>query len=138
MQHIAHKEIEIAAKWWANVIRKGARQDNGDGFQSIALSVLQSRANPPTEEQLQAFEQALINALEADIDPQSWFPDDPRRGSALRSIGVDYGPAGVLRDAMDAVGLAYILLPCKTLMWINPGSVEVSYGYGADVVQIGP
>lgn len=129
-------EIEVAALWWADRLRGGSRQDNGDAAQSLFADLVSSRVMPPTPEQIEAFRLALAKRLSdwADANPECWDADNPNRGSAGegRCFGTDYSPDGLLADALNDAGLDDrfdALFPMKTILWLGPGCVRVRYGY---------
>jgi hypothetical protein len=133
-------EIKCAAAWWANKLREDPRHDNGDPFQS-AFFTAAGRARPrPSEEQIRQFEEKLAEliALQPGFAPDMWDPKDPIRAGAYRGLHVDYHPTKEMEEAAEAAGIKGIglLLPIKTNMFINPGSVRVGCGYKAPLVEI--
>jgi len=135
-------EIAVAAKWWADQLRDTPKHDNGDAFQSAFATVTASMLKRPTSEQVERFETELATALSSALgfSGDSWREDDPMWASGARVIGVDYHPDQILEDALNAAGIGdgFCLLPFKTLMWIDPNSVNVAQGYGARSEPIYP
>jgi hypothetical protein len=133
-------EIKCAAAWWANKLREEPRHDNGDDFQSAFATMVARQRPRPTEEQIQRFEEKLTEliALQPGFGPDMWDPKDPIRAGAYRGLYVDYHPTEEMVKAAEAAGIKGIslLLPIKTSMSINPGSVRVGCGYKAPMVEI--
>jgi hypothetical protein len=124
-------DVEAAVRWWVDQLRGLPKFDNGDksergGFTAM-LSMMAS-ANTPTlsDEQLEQFEVAL----DAEITEQL-----EKCGSA--GVHVDYGPDVTLQKACKVGGFSGdSRFPCKTNMWVYPGLVRLSHGYGAPVQDI--
>jgi hypothetical protein len=139
-------EVAAAAAWWAQQLAEPATQDVGmrDAAEMLSTGLAQAAAALGRREwtagELAAFEAALAVRLEAHVgNGDCWDPGCPERGSALRTIGCDYGPDPVLADAADDAGLGRLRsfdLPMKTVMWINPGRVSVAVGYHGQVVDV--
>lgn len=134
-------EAFAAAEWWAQQLAAPARQDIGSALSS-AFADTASRLGEHhyTDDQIEAFRQALAEAIERDLSrsPDSWRPDEPMWGSAMRGIHNDYGPDPLLTEAAEAVGIKLTLfdVPMKTNMWINPGIVKVGAGHGAGIATV--
>ncbi len=138
------QEAVIAAKWWADQLRGVPRHDAGDARLNFALAgmALLNR-NQPTDGQILKFEAFLGSAIQQElIQSDSWRraieKDDSGWGSAFRTVATDYGPEPILRDALHEAGIKVNsgLLPVKTVMWVSPGSVRVSAGYRAEIVEL--
>ncbi len=147
-------EIQCAAKWWADRLRGPSLQDNGDEDQSmlasyVSLRVAQANA-PVSDEEYQAIRRSFERAFTASfVDGEfgGWerAKTDPNWGCASRVASVDYGPDGVLRSALESAlpdldprraAMFSLFWPIKTYMRVSPGSVQVSYGYRAEPVEI--
>lgn len=152
---IAPIEAQVAAKWWADRLREGAKQqstsqlqrqlapwsteksDMADVWKAITASHYRL-----SDEQLDDFEQYLATIITMRYmrdDHWNRAKSDPNWGSATRVLAVDYGPCDELRAAHQLAGGSKkgdCVFPIKTIMWISPGSVTVQYGYGASVVQL--
>lgn len=145
-------EARAAADWWASRLANGS-DDHDLGGRDEAERDLTATARAGsaalrqrfTAEQVESFADQLGEHIERHLvkcesypNEGAWDPADPRRGSALRAIGVDYGPDPVLNDAAERAGikLKQFDLPMKTVMWVNPGEVSVAEGYGAAFVVI--
>lgn len=133
-------EAAAAAEWWAGRLGH-ARQDIGtrDPDQAAFVAFASAAGRTFTDEQREAFRRELEGTVEEHLRKWGcWEPEQPRLGSALRCFGVDYGADPVLTDAAERAGihLRTLDLPLKTVMWVNPGEVSVSEGYGAEPVTI--
>jgi hypothetical protein len=123
--------IEAAAQWWATVIKTpkfdalGGHRDENMEFAQVLMMVGNRRAPAIDTER---FRLALIERIRAA------HPYD------RRIISVDYGPCGILADAAESAGIkdTSFTFPIKTMMWLDPDRVRVSYGYAAPVVVIWP
>ena len=65
-----------------------------------------------------------------------WYPDDPMRGHAYRSISCESRPDAVLEAAAHKVRLPHVLqsLPRSVCMFVNPGAVRVRVN--GDIVTV--
>lgn len=127
-------ELLVAAKWWANLLRRHPNHDNGDASQSsFANAVTTTVCRPLTEEQVIRFQDALVEECANAYAGHTWNEESPHYASALRALVTDYGPGFLLNNALDKAGIDHgnLRLPYKTVMWVNPGSVMVRPGYGA-------
>jgi BTG family protein len=131
------REAIEAARWWAQQLTAVPEDDLDvqellDDPRSLGLLALsRSTVKPLTREEADQYAEALAVGIEQHLAQWGrWDPAKPHFGSALRSIGVDYGPERVLTDAVDAVGLkiSRVAWPMKTVMWIDPGEVRVAVG----------
>ncbi len=129
---MTREACEVAANWWADRLSHVQMQDNGDGFQSLLATYVASVAGSP----LTAHERIAFVSSLAD-----------RLSKVGRSCGVDYGPDGLLDDALaDAVPddarrrKVSNLWPIKTWMLFDHDSntVRAAQGYAAELVQIYP
>lgn len=129
---ILPEALIVAAKWWADCLRKTMKQDNGDptggsDFAMVMKGLLSARGRP-TAEQANAYEQALLDRLRAEAVKADglW-------------LGMDYGPDMHLQEAAVISGLPHGALHCfpiKTNMRITSAQVTVSVGYGAQAQVI--
>lgn len=140
-------EARAAADWWASRLANGTDQhDLGDRDASERNLTATARLGSAwlrqrfTTEQVDAFRRELAEGVEQRLNEGAWDPVEPGRGSALRALQCDYGPDPVLSGAAKLAGfeLKMFDLPLKTVMWINPGEVSVSEGYGAPIVVVWP
>jgi len=117
-----------AAKWWADQLRNGAKLDHGDpsraGGMAIVMGLMLQKdmAAERTPEQIQAFEDALVDVL-LGMD----------EFEARMGFGVDYHPDHYLQTAIgrSSVKANMACLPWKTHMRIDGDQVRVACGYGA-------
>lgn len=133
-------EIKCAAAWWANKLREEPLHDNGDHFQSELITSAARRRPRPSEEQIRRFEAKLAEliALQPGFGDDMWDTKDPIRAGAYRGLHVDYHPTKEMEIAAEDAGIRGIefLLPIKTNMFIDPGSVRVGCGYKTPLVEI--
>jgi len=131
-----YPEVACAAKWWADQLRGDPMHDAGDAMMNAMAAWASGRISRLSEADILRFEQELETVLQAYVIKKGWHPDRPGWGN--RDVGTDYHPDGTLDQAAQAAGLGdlSLQLPYKTMMWVNPGSVTVSRGYRAPVVEI--
>lgn len=145
-------EAVAAAAWWAAKIGHATHIIGRPDDPSVATGTAFANAATAfagrtyTDEQREAFREALAARIEEHIQKfserwpweGSWDPAEPFRASAMRTIHCDYGPDPMLADAAEQAGIKVTMLdvPMKTVMWVNPGEVKVSEGYGADPVTV--
>jgi BTG family len=145
-------EAIAAADWWAAKLGHathilGRPDDPSVGTAMIMANAATGLASRTyTDEQRDRFRVAAAERIEAHLQRYteqwpfegSWDPAEPFRGAALRTIHVDYGPDPILLDAADQTGIiiGMLDLPMKTVMWVNPGLVEVAEGYGVERVVV--
>lgn len=126
-------EAVAAAAWWAEQLATPAvRHDVGDDTANVMSNTVAALVRRQRDQaQIDAFREVLAEEIEKHVEQYSWRPEEPHFGSAMRAIMVDYGPDPVLADAAEKAGLELKVLdlPMKTVMWINPGRVEVAAGY---------
>jgi len=137
-------EASAAAGWWAQQLAAPAtRHETGDPDINFVLTM--SQAMYPrvfTTEQRDRFRTALEHRIEEflarDVARGCWNPAQPQFGSAMRTVGVEYGPDQVLAEAAKAAGIELRTwdLPVKTVMWVNPGRVTVACGHQAELVTV--
>ena len=96
-------EAAVASKWWASRLRQH------DLSQSEVI----------------AFEQALRRGIINRCETR-WYPDEPLRGSGLRSIINDLTIDPLLVEAAATARIRDIRsrLP-QAVLWVNPSSVKV-------------
>lgn len=139
------REVEVAAEWWKELLRKGAIWDNGDATCNAATALIKSfgRQHEPilSETHFIKFRrnliQGILERLVANID--SWNPEDPLSGASRRDIYIDYHAPELLMNAAKQAGITangMITFGCKTCMHINPGCVKVGQGYGVEWVTL--
>lgn len=133
------KELAAAAKWWADQLRAPAVQDNGDRFQTAFASFAATKLPPLEPEMIRRFENEFISCIQEHYQRinAAWDRSNPTWGGYERVVGVDYDPHPVLYDAAERAGFsAHLRFPCKTVMQIGPGYVQVACGYRAPYVTL--
>lgn len=130
---------KIGAKWWTDQIRESPPQNVG-GFTVSTLAewskVVVGKLALLTEQKLSVFQSRLETNLLNLLDKSDWLEDDPMQGFGSRIIEVDYDPSKELLDAIEAANISDLLLPLKTMMWLDPDSVKVSLGYGGKITDV--
>lgn len=135
-------EVNIAAQWWADILRAGARHaPGGESPDEHLWAAMARRDIPPlTDDQIDRFQlQLALNMVS--IWQSTWSQERPtdEKNRPLRLLSVDYEPNDILSRSAFFAGFAkeqLDLFPEKTIMWVNPGSVRVSYGYGAPIEEL--
>lgn len=128
----ARPEAKVAAKWWADQLRRPTKTDTGAPYVDITMSAYYAiRWHPLDGATIDIFQDALETAIEEYLATKAWDPAAPWKDN--RVIGVDYEPDVVLSAACIAAGIDDMdaRLPKKTKLWIDPGEVSVALGYGA-------
>ena len=138
-------EARVAARWWADCLTADDSPRTGDAMnEAFVMFARSKRRQTITLEQVETFRSLLEQAILTYVREEwrGWdnaVENGPEFGSALRAIGVDYGPDPILRDTLDAAGIRSGPsgpLPLKTTMLIDPGSVRVGLGYNAPMVEL--
>lgn len=116
---------QVAAKWWADQLRYGAKIDNGDKSYTGAMTMVLAKMSQRSfsEEDCGLFEDALKSLIEK---------------NGINSLRVDYHPDRSLEEAARIAGISLGMsdLPWKTHMDIIDGVVCVACGYGQPYEQI--
>lgn len=131
--------VKIGAKWWTDQLARKSNQDAGDALLSMSASWAENQIreiNPVTTEKLAIFQSCLEIGLLALIQETGWSEEEPRRGSALRTVGTDYNPDRILKEASAKADISALHFPIKTMMWLNPDGVKVVLGYGGKIEEI--
>lgn len=128
-------EVKTAVDWWTACLTRENKQDSGDAKLNADASLIRSLGGDvrfPHGGTVQRFRLCLTVAIAAHV-AKYWHEEEPDRGSACRTVATDYGPDFTLEIALAAarVEQGSLILPIKTVMWINPGQVKVACGYGA-------
>ncbi len=121
--------VETAINWWINQFT-GSRLGGsiGDDFNSVLAMTMADQVFSQTsvnETQVAAFRESLSKALMDELS-KGIEPD----------LDVDYGPRGILADAMVESRISGSEAPFKTRMVVGVNSVRVSAGYGAKYEEI--
>lgn len=141
-----------AAKWWGDCLREGQNRfdahDNSHAGGLAAIVAAQShhekRDVDTLEESISAFELHLATAVSAEFHrltrkirkletrglSKGWVP--------RATLGVDYAPTGMLRDALEIAGLLdqSLSLPTQSTMHVTAENVSVMPGYQATFVDV--
>ena len=121
--------VETAINWWINQFT-GSRLGGsiGDDFNFVLAMAMADQVFSQTsvnETQVAAFREslskALMDKLSKGIEPV---------------LDVDYGPSGILDDAMVESGISGNKAPFKTRMVVGVNNVRVSAGYRAKYEEI--
>lgn len=121
--------VETAINWWIKQFT-GSRLGGsvGDDFNSILIMAMAD----------QVFSQASVNETQVGVFRESLskaLMDELSKGIEP-SLDVNYGPSGMLADAMAKSGIEGSKAPFKTRMVVGVNSVRVSAGYGAKSEEI--
>lgn len=153
MEKKISQEAKVAADWWATQLRKGATMNSvnqeerllnpgATRSQELAdfLGQLNARKHQNlSDEGIDKFESFLASAIQ-EFFVETWDESEPNRGSALRTLHVDYAADDMLSATYQAAGgqIHVNVFPIKTTMWVNPGTVRVRCGYGSNEVELMP
>lgn len=128
----------VAAKWWADQLRNGARLDAGDGLglslegqlRGLLLQVLERKNNGITDAVIDAFETALAGIIDAYLLENGSYPP--------MWIAVDQRPDDTLQQAATEVGFpaGSATFPWKTEMEVTTTTVRGSTGNGRHNFQL--
>ena len=127
------KYYEVAAKWWADKIRKAspANFNNGDdgqrGGMAMIMATMIAMKNEPSSEVVDLFEKKLAEKIKEEVE---------RRGQL--SLDCDYSPDITLGNIANQTGVDTMSFPWKTNMNITADKVCVSFGYGSGYDTIFP
>lgn len=127
--------IIIAARWWANQLRKPPKSSAGvgAGVQSAMFDWAASQVEGPTEAQINNFQAALEVTLTEKLTGCAWDEGRPNWDGASRTVDTNWNPAPCLEAAAQQAGISTLLLPIYTMMWIDPDGVKVRLGYSGQV-----
>ena len=133
------KPAAVAAKWWADRLRKPARQDNGThGMDAMLITAVSLFSKQPDMDQVSTFERKLDDLVEqamiADLARRAAVSAELVEGMCV-TLATDYGTEGLLYDAAKHAGIKGTCppFPMKTVMWVYVHKVQVRYGYGRNV-----
>jgi hypothetical protein len=133
------REALTAASWWADQLLKA---------QAPLAEQMGAEDNSPMRSPMAAVASVFVQASDRADDPAK--VDAFRDALAQRitsemgrvrygvTVGVDYHPDRILAAAAHEADLPLGMtsLPWKTTMWVADGSVRVSKGYGADIIDL--
>lgn len=133
------KAATIAAEWWTDQLKNSGGQNVGVAAPSFLANLAENisrEMETSLDEKLIIFQRHLEDNLLEMISQTGWKEDDPIRGRALRTVGVDYHPSKELGEAAKKAGISNLLFPVKSMMWIDPDGVRVSLGYRGKIEKI--
>lgn len=113
---------EVAARWWADQLRYGTKQDMGEKDSIVnVLAVMNGHGAAPDKCDL--FESALLRLLSENNSDM---------------LSTDYHPQGILAKAAQEAGVPVSCgpFPMKTIMWIDKNHVELKHGYGSAIQKL--
>ncbi len=122
---------KVAAKWWADKLRKlgPGNFNNGDesisGGVTMALDTMLAMNSKPSDDAIDLFEEKLAKAIKEYLEKQDYI-----------ILSVDYGPDYILASIAEKSGLSTRCFPWKTTMWVRKDKVSVRAGYGAPIKVI--
>jgi len=125
-----NETAEVAGKWWADKLRRGTVQNNGEDMQSMMMTLFAMMApkSASYDEDVDDFEAILVELIDAEL-----------KGGRDVYLRVDYHPEGLLREAAVSADIDVdFKLPVKTSMRVSKETVVVSEGYGSPEKQIFP
>lgn len=121
---LTKEQIEKAVSWWSEKIQN-PKFDNGDdtkqGGMTAMLAIMAKSG--VSKDQVEKFKESLTRKLKTD-------------DMAKFGLKSDYGPMGILADAITNAGIDGMNVPWKTRMIFESEEVKVSYGYGAEYITL--
>lgn len=121
--------VETAVNWWINIMNGptlgGSLGDDINAHLTMRAAEKQFSQTSIDENQLIMFRDSLSKAI----------MDQLSQGLEVK-LDVDYGPSGILLDAIMESGISGSKTPFKTNMVVNVDSVRVSAGYRAEYEEI--
>lgn len=127
---------KLAAKWWADHIREGARLDNGDRSYEGAMAM--GMAKMLQKKELESWTIETIDAFEQELADRFFKYETDGYVCILN----DYAADPVFHECAQKVGvrLGIATLPWKTSMYIltknGKDTIKVSLGYGGKFVEL--
>ncbi len=123
MQEPTERTARRAAQIWRKFISNPAFDNGANDPQNIMAQGLASMlVQPVTEEQLDKFEDALVNRI---MSKDEW-------GCYRTRLCVDYHPCQELAESAEEAGISPNNFPWKTNMTVYGDTVCYSPGYGAE------
>lgn len=127
---VTYATANAAAKWWADKLRGGTVQNNGESMQSLMMTLfaMSVRKSDKYYAEVDKFEKELINIINESL-----------KSSNYAYLSVDYDAEGLLLDAIFNIDIdTKFLFPVKTSMRVTKEDIQVSEGYQAPYKQIYP
>ncbi len=118
------KALQVMADWWFDRFLSPTHDNGARGEGSLSSGLAGSMAgiladrHPVTEEHRAPFRKGLVDAIAASK-------------YGLHSLRCDYGPGGILGEAMESAGIDKSRGPWKHDMYLHGCQIEVAAGYAA-------
>ena len=119
---------KVASKFWTDKItfpNLNNGNDVSDCLDEILLQAKLQNTLAVTNEKKARFELELKNII---------FDKLQKTGNL--TIYVDYSGDEILTEALEKAGLENVILPWKTVMWIEGLNISVREGYGSEIKEI--
>lgn len=119
---------KVASKFWTDKItfpNLNNGNDVSDCLDEILLQAKLQNTLAVTNEKKARFELELRNII---------FDKLQKTGNL--TIYVDYSGDEILTEALEKAGLENVILPWKTVMWIEGVNISVREGYGSEIKEI--
>lgn len=119
---------KVASKFWADKItfpNLDNQNDVSDYLDSLLLQAKLQNTLAVTNEKKARFELELRNII-----------FDKLQKTNNLTIYVDYSGDEILTEALEKAGLENVILPWKTVMWIEGLNISVREGYGSEIKEI--
>lgn len=119
---------KVASKFWADKItfpNLNNGNDVSDCLDEILLQAKLQNTLAVTNEKKSRFELELRNII-----------FDKLQKTNNLTIYVDYSGDEILTEALEKAGLENVILPWKTVMWIEGLNISVREGYGSEIKEI--
>ncbi len=119
---------KVASNFWADKItfpNLNNGNDVSDCLDEILLQAKLQNTLAVTNEKKARFELELRNII-----------FDRLQKTNNLTIYVDYSGDEILTEALEKAGLENVILPWKTVMWIEGLNISVREGYGSEIKEI--
>lgn len=119
---------KVASKFWADKITFTNLNNGNDVSNCLDEILLQTKLQNTlavTNEKKARFELELRNII-----------FDKLQKTNNLTIYVDYSGDEILTEALEKAGLENVILPWKTVMWIEGLNISVREGYGSEIKEI--
>lgn len=119
---------KVASKFWTDKITFPNLNNGNDVSNCLDEILLQTKLQNTlavTNEKKARFELELRNII-----------FDKLQKTNNLTIYVDYSGDEILTEALEKAGLENVILPWKTVMWIEGLNISVREGYGSEIKEI--
>lgn len=119
---------KVASKFWTDKITFPNLNNGNDVSNCLDEILLQAKLQNTlavTNEKKARFELELRNII-----------FDKLQKTNNLTIYVDYSGDEILTEALEKAGLENVILPWKTVMWIEGLNISVREGYGSEIKEI--